>query len=111
MLPVQSFNSLIPKRHFPSSPFFKAFLEGYDMNCTLPTWLVIYHPTPCYNLPLRRTEMGCGWQGQLVPLWLLSPKRNPNLPSKEANRLRPAIVAVKGTFLDRPRPHRSVSEG
>ncbi|GBL60800.1 hypothetical protein AVEN_213102-1 [Araneus ventricosus] len=30
------------------------------MNWTLPTWLVIY-PTPCCNVPLRCSEMGCGW--------------------------------------------------
>ncbi|GBN50989.1 hypothetical protein AVEN_264740-1 [Araneus ventricosus] len=32
----------------------------------------------------------------------------PPLPSEEASRLRPAFVAVKGKFLDRPRPPRSV---
>ncbi|GBL55364.1 hypothetical protein AVEN_187636-1, partial [Araneus ventricosus] len=36
------------------------------------------------------------------PLPRLSPKRPQNLPSKEANRLKPAFVAVKGKFLDRP---------
>ncbi|GBM55502.1 hypothetical protein AVEN_264872-1 [Araneus ventricosus] len=26
-----------------------------------------HHTTPCYNIPLRRTEMGCGWQGNWTP--------------------------------------------
>ncbi|GBN36563.1 hypothetical protein AVEN_122749-1 [Araneus ventricosus] len=57
---------------------------------------------PCYNLPLRHTEMGCGLQGYLDTLQGLSPKRSQNLPSKEANRLKPAFFAVKGKYLDGP---------
>ncbi|GBM53018.1 hypothetical protein AVEN_265975-1 [Araneus ventricosus] len=64
--------------------------------------------SPFYNLPLRRTEMCCGGQGQLDPLPRSSPKRSRNLLSKEANRLIPAFVAVKGEFLDRPGTPRSV---
>ncbi|GBN23419.1 hypothetical protein AVEN_32508-1 [Araneus ventricosus] len=44
---------------------------------------------------------GCDWQESLnhhLPFYALS---EPYLPSKEANRLRPAFVAVKGKFLDR----------
>ncbi|GBN44102.1 hypothetical protein AVEN_29726-1 [Araneus ventricosus] len=35
------------------------------MNWTLPTWVVISPPPPrpFYSFPLRRSEMGCGWQG------------------------------------------------
>ncbi|GBM31007.1 hypothetical protein AVEN_198734-1 [Araneus ventricosus] len=35
----------------------------------------------------------------------------PHLPSKEANRLKQAFFALKGKFLDRPGPLRSVSDG
>ncbi|GBN44649.1 hypothetical protein AVEN_204992-1, partial [Araneus ventricosus] len=63
------------------------FLGGSDMNWTLPTWVVIYPttspPDPGYNLPLKRTEMGCGWQEQLDPLPRLSPKRSQNLTSPQ----------------------------
>ncbi|GBO33974.1 hypothetical protein AVEN_69937-1 [Araneus ventricosus] len=69
------------------------------MNWTIPTLGVIY--TPCYNL--KRTEMGCGWQGLLDhPTALISEAiAEPHLPSKEASRLRPALVAVKEKFSDR----------
>ncbi|GBO29419.1 hypothetical protein AVEN_11085-1 [Araneus ventricosus] len=51
-----------------------------------------HHPTPCYNQPLRRTEMGCGWQGYLDPLSHLSPKRSQNL----------TFLQTKPTASDRP---------
>ncbi|GBN88183.1 hypothetical protein AVEN_19916-1, partial [Araneus ventricosus] len=35
----------------------------------------------------------------------------PDLPSEETNRLRPAFLAVKRRFLDRPGQPRSVREG
>ncbi|GBL88692.1 hypothetical protein AVEN_195672-1 [Araneus ventricosus] len=62
-------------------------LDSSDLGDHLP-----HHPTPFYNHPLKRTEIGCvarkNWRSQ-------------NLPSKEAKRLRPAFVAGKGKFLDR----------
>ncbi|GBM66680.1 hypothetical protein AVEN_258634-1 [Araneus ventricosus] len=42
--------------------------------------------------------MGCDGQGNWTPTALIS---DPHLTSKEANRLRPAFVAVKAKFLDR----------
>ncbi|GBL84911.1 hypothetical protein AVEN_77435-1, partial [Araneus ventricosus] len=56
-------NFFIPRLLFTSSPFKTPFLGGYDMNWTLPAWVVIYLPPhPCCNLSLSRTEMGCGGQ-------------------------------------------------
>ncbi|GBN02233.1 hypothetical protein AVEN_67123-1 [Araneus ventricosus] len=80
----------------------REFLGG-RMNWTLPTWVAKpYRPKPCYNLPLSRREMGCGLK---VPPTALIPSAisEPYLPSEEANRLKPAILAVK-----RPGPPRSV---
>ncbi|GBO09236.1 hypothetical protein AVEN_130688-1 [Araneus ventricosus] len=54
------------------------------MNWTRPTWVVIY-PTPCYNLSVRRMEMGCGWQALLDSQSNLSPKRFQNLTSPQKN--------------------------
>ncbi|GBN64587.1 hypothetical protein AVEN_189781-1 [Araneus ventricosus] len=50
------------------------------------------HSTLYYNLLLRRTEMGCGWQGQLYLLPHLSPKRPQNFTSPQ----------MKTTASDRP---------
>ncbi|GBO26808.1 hypothetical protein AVEN_82608-1 [Araneus ventricosus] len=41
------------------------------------------HLTPCYNLPLRCTKMGCDGQGLSDPLLRLSPKRFQNLTSRQ----------------------------
>ncbi|GBM16854.1 hypothetical protein AVEN_99749-1 [Araneus ventricosus] len=73
------------------------------MNWTLPIWVVIYHPSPCYNLPLSRTERARVFKDN-CPRPRLSPKLSQNLTftQKEANRLRPAFFAVKGKFLDLP---------
>ncbi|GBL92583.1 hypothetical protein AVEN_131413-1 [Araneus ventricosus] len=61
-------------------------------------------PNPCYNLSLRRKEMGCGCQGQLDPptTFISEVVSEHHLSLKEANSLRPAFVAVKGKFLERP---------
>ncbi|GBN14452.1 hypothetical protein AVEN_46537-1, partial [Araneus ventricosus] len=48
--------------------------------------------------------MGCGLARIIGPLQHLSPKRYHNHPSKETNRLRPTIFAVKEEYLDRPGP-------
>ncbi|GBO20630.1 hypothetical protein AVEN_255689-1 [Araneus ventricosus] len=75
------------------------------MNWTLPTYVVIYPITPPHavTFPLRRAEMGCGGKDNWNPYraYLLSDFRN-SLPSKEANRLRPAFNVVMGKFQDRP---------
>ncbi|GBO20749.1 hypothetical protein AVEN_29374-1 [Araneus ventricosus] len=69
------------------------------MNWTLPTYVVIYPITPPHavTFPLRRAEMGCGGKDNWNPYraYLLSDFRN-SLPSKEANRLRPAFNVVMG---------------
>ncbi|GBM72406.1 hypothetical protein AVEN_175580-1 [Araneus ventricosus] len=73
-------------------------LDSPNLRCHLPH----YH-NPFRNLPLSRTEMGCGGKDNCNSYltYLLSDLRN-SLPSKEANRLSPAFVVVKETFLDRP---------
>ncbi|GBN03984.1 hypothetical protein AVEN_137141-1 [Araneus ventricosus] len=50
------------------------------------------HPTTCCNLPLRRTEIGCGGQGSLDSLPRLSSKRSQNITSTQK----------KPTASDRP---------
>ncbi|GBO19311.1 hypothetical protein AVEN_219649-1, partial [Araneus ventricosus] len=59
--------------------------------------------TPCYNLSLRRTEMGCGLARIIRPPTLLISQAisEPPLPSKEDNHLRLAFEAVKRKFLNR----------
>ncbi|GBN44581.1 hypothetical protein AVEN_126150-1 [Araneus ventricosus] len=96
------FNSLIPRRLFLLAPLKQGLFgrKRHELGLSQHGWSFHHHPTPCCNIPLRRTDMGCGWQGQLDPLPHLSPKRSQNLPSKETNPLRPAMVAVKGKFLD-----------
>ncbi|GBO25029.1 hypothetical protein AVEN_161915-1 [Araneus ventricosus] len=51
-------------------------------------------PHPCYNLPLKLTEMGCGSQWKLDPLQRISPKRSQYLTSPQ----------MKPTASDRPSP-------
>ncbi|GBM82235.1 hypothetical protein AVEN_440-1 [Araneus ventricosus] len=62
------------------------------MNWTLSTWMAIYPTTPP---PVHGKGL---WLARIIgpPTALIS-----YLPSKEATRLRPAFVAVKGKFLDR----------
>ncbi|GBN86164.1 hypothetical protein AVEN_131806-1 [Araneus ventricosus] len=68
-----------------------------------------HHPMLCYTLPLRRTEMGCGFWAPYPGYVLSDLKTSP--PSKQANRLRQAFVAVKEELLDRPGRPRPVREG
>ncbi|GBM74510.1 hypothetical protein AVEN_178448-1 [Araneus ventricosus] len=77
-------------------------LDSPNMGGHLP-----HHSTLCYNLPLRRSEMGCGCKGNWISYlaYLRSDLRTP-LPLKKPNRLKPAFVAVKRKFLDRPGPPR-----
>ncbi|GBN59195.1 hypothetical protein AVEN_189343-1 [Araneus ventricosus] len=46
-----------------------------------------HHPALLYNLPLRRAEIGCGWQGKLnpVPRFTLKPFQNLTSPHKKPN--------------------------
>ncbi|GBN33608.1 hypothetical protein AVEN_208386-1 [Araneus ventricosus] len=73
------------------------------MNWTHRTWVVIYPtPSPAVTFPLGARKWAVvakdNWTHYLA--YLLSDLRN-SPPSKEAKRLRPAFVAVKGKFLDR----------
>ncbi|GBM40657.1 hypothetical protein AVEN_111285-1 [Araneus ventricosus] len=54
-------NSLIPKRLF-SSCSFQPGLFGRERHELDSPNVGGPLPHPCYNLPLRRTEMVCGWQ-------------------------------------------------
>ncbi|GBM79904.1 hypothetical protein AVEN_35680-1 [Araneus ventricosus] len=84
------------------------------MNWTLPTWVVIYPTTQPFTLPSLTTHGNGLWLERIIgpPTALISEAiSGPHLHSKEANRLRPAFVAVKGKYLDRPGPSRSVRDG
>ncbi|GBL69333.1 hypothetical protein AVEN_219742-1 [Araneus ventricosus] len=70
----------------------RAFLEGYDMNWTLPTWVFIYPdtPPPTITLPEGARKWAVVGKGNWTPY-----RSEPSLPSKEVNRLRKAFVDVK----------------
>ncbi|GBO05820.1 hypothetical protein AVEN_219101-1, partial [Araneus ventricosus] len=89
----------------------RAFLGGYGMNWTLPTWVVIYPTTPtnAVNFPKGARKWVVVGKDKWILYELISEAISESqLPSKEVNRLRPTFIAVKGRYLDCPGPSRSV---
>ncbi|GBO20038.1 hypothetical protein AVEN_14436-1 [Araneus ventricosus] len=74
------------------------------MNWTLPTWVVIlpHHPTPAITSPYGARKWAVVGNDNWTPYraYLRSDLRT-SPPLKEANRLRPTFIAVKGKYLDR----------
>ncbi|GBN53683.1 hypothetical protein AVEN_189543-1 [Araneus ventricosus] len=82
------------------------------MNWSLPTWVVFTPPPhyPAITLPYGARKWAVVGKAYWSPPTALIPEAisEPHLPSKEANRLRPAFVAVERTSSNCPRPPRLV---
>ncbi|GBO07707.1 hypothetical protein AVEN_83795-1 [Araneus ventricosus] len=100
------FDSLNPKRLFLLAPLKPGPSEWKQHELDSPNLGGHLPPHRFYKLPLRFARI------IRPPTALISEAiSEPHLLSKDANSLRAAFVAVKGKFLDRPGPPRSVSEG
>ncbi|GBM17295.1 hypothetical protein AVEN_237283-1 [Araneus ventricosus] len=65
------FNSLIPRRLFLLAPLKPGLLrrERHKLDSPNLGGHLPHRPTPCYKLRLKLTEMGCGSQVSLDPLY------------------------------------------